>query len=287
MKYPWIKAAFFAVALLGGVPCQAQDKSHQEKPYTFGVLSQRSAVLTAQYWNPILDYLSRKSGAVLQLKIARTAPESNAAIAAGEYDFVYSNTIFLPATSAPGYQVILRPQADAISAQIVTLEASPVKTLADLEGKVVGFPSKAAFVGYAVPMDHLLRRNIAVTPVFGGNQEGIMGQLKVGKVLAVGVNSQVMRGFAARENLSYRVLWESQPYHNLPVSVHPRVPGAVAEAVRQAFAGMDKDAEGARVLEASATIIQQKPPFGFLPSTQKDYQNYTDFYRATVVKDIE
>lgn len=288
MSTPWIKAALFALTLLAGAPCQAHEKAHQEKPYTFGVLSQRSAVLTAQYWNPILDYVSRKSGAALQLKIARTAPESNAAIAAGEYDFVYSNTIFLPATSAPGYRVILRPRADAISAQIVTLDASPVKSLAELDGKVVGFPSKAAFVGYAVPMDHLLRRNIAVTPVFGGNQEGIMGQLKVGKVLAAGVNSQVMRGFAARENFSYRVLWESPSYHNLPVSAHPRVPGAVAEAVRQAFAGMDKDAaEGARVLEASAAIIKQKAPFGFLLATPQDYQNYTDFYRTTVVKDIE
>ena len=45
--------------------------------FTFGVLSQRSAVLTAQYWNPILDYVKRKTGVDLQLKLARTAPESN------------------------------------------------------------------------------------------------------------------------------------------------------------------------------------------------------------------
>ena len=27
-------------------------------PYTFGVLAQRSAVLTAQYWNPILTQIA-------------------------------------------------------------------------------------------------------------------------------------------------------------------------------------------------------------------------------------
>lgn len=258
-----------------------------EGTYSFGVLSQRSAVLTAQYWNPLLDHVSRKAGISLQLKIARTAPESNAAIARGEYDFVYSNTIFLPATSAPGYQVILRPKADAITGQIVCLDDAPVKTLADLKGAVVGFPSKAAFVGYALPMDHLLRQGIAVTPEFGGNQEGIMGQLKAGKVVAAGVNNQVMRAFAARENLRYRVLWESQPYHNLPVSAHPRVPGEVAEAVRKAFADMPRDAEGARLMEESAKVIGQKPPYGFWPANQQDYQNYLDFYRHTVVKDIE
>jgi len=257
------------------------------KTYSVGVLSQRSAVLTAEYWNPILEYVSNKAGVTLQLKITRTAPESNAAIAKGDYDFVYSNTIFQPSLAAQGYQVILRPRAETISAQIVTLETSTVKVLADLKGQVVGFPSKAAFVGYAVPMDHLLRQGIAVVPVFGGNQEGIMGQLKAGKVIAAGVNSQVMRAYAARENLSYRVLWESQPYHNLPIAVHPRIPAAVAKAVQKAFAGMEKDPEGQKVLEASAQVIKQKPPYGFLVSSQKDYQNYLDFYRDTVVKDIE
>ncbi|OGT89967.1 MAG: hypothetical protein A2286_12635 [Gammaproteobacteria bacterium RIFOXYA12_FULL_61_12] len=256
-------------------------------PYSFGVLSQRSPVLTAEYWNPILDWVSRRAGVTLEMKITRTAPESNQAIARGEYDFVYSNTIFLPATSMQGYRVILRPKGEPISGQIVVLADSPYQSLAGLKGLEVGFPSKAAFVGYAVPMDHLLRQGIPVSPNFGGNQEGIMGQLKAGRVVAAGVNSQVMRAFAAREGINYRVLWESQPYHNLPVSAHPRVPEKVMEAVRQAFAAMPDDPEGARVLETAASTIKQKPPYGFLPSDPGDYQNYWDFYRETLVKDIE
>lgn len=255
--------------------------------YSFGVLSQRSPVLTAEYWNPILAYVGHKAGVDLQLKVTRTAPESNDAIARGDYDFVYSNTIFLPATSAPGYQVILRPRVEAIRGQIVTLEDSPIRALADLNGHVVGFPSLAAFVGYAVPMDHLIREGVKVEPVFGGNQEGIMGQLKAGKVIAACVNSQVMKAFAAREGIRYRVLWQSQAYNNLPIAAHPRVPAAVRKAVRDAFAGMNDDPEGSRTLAASAAIIQQKPPFGFLPGSQSDYQNYLDFYKHTVVKDIQ
>ncbi|MBF0248053.1 MAG: PhnD/SsuA/transferrin family substrate-binding protein, partial [Alphaproteobacteria bacterium] len=158
---------------------------------SFGVLSQRSAVLTAQYWNPVLEYVKAKTGTALALKVARTAPESNESIKAGGYDFVYSNTIFQPAMADAGYRVILRPRTEAIASHIVTLEDSPITSLKDLDGKVVGFPSLAAFVGYAVPLDHLMREGISVTPVFGGHQEGIMGQLKVGKVIAAAGNSQV------------------------------------------------------------------------------------------------
>lgn len=255
--------------------------------YTFGVLSQRSPAITAEYWNPILDYVSRRSGVRLWLKIARTAPESNDAIARGEYDFVYSNTIFLPDTSAQGYRVILRPAGEGITGQIVTLADSPIRSLQDLDGKVVGFPSRAAFVGYAVPMDHLLRQGIRVTPVFGGNQEGVMAQLKAGHVLAAGVNNQVMRAFAEREGVRYRVLWESQTYANLPISVHPRVPPEVAEAVRKGFLDLTADPEGQRLLRQQAAILKLSPPYGFLPASNADYRNYFEFYRQTLVKDIE
>jgi phosphonate transport system substrate-binding protein len=255
--------------------------------YSFGVLSQRSAVLTAQYWNPILDHVWKKTGIELALKVARTAPESNDATERGEYDFVYSNTIFQPKMAAANYQVILRPRDEAITGQIVTLDDSPVRSLRDLEGHEVGFPSLAAFVGYAVPMDALLREKVTVSPVFGGNQEGIMAQLKAGRVIAAGVNNQVMKSFAARGNMRYRVLWESRPFHNLPIAVHPRVSRVVAEAVKAAIDGMDAEAEGMQVLEASARIIGQKPPLGFRASSPADYQSYTDFYKHTLVKDAK
>lgn len=261
------------------------SKFVQADTYSFGVLSQRSAVLTAQYWNPILAYVKQKTGIGLELKITRTAPESNDATERGEYDFVYSNTIFQPRMADANYQVILRPRDEAIAGQIVTLQDSPIHSLKDLEGKEVGFPSQAAFVGYAVPMDQLLRQGIAVAPVFGGNQEGIMGQLKAKRVVAAGVNNQVMKAFSTRENIKYRVLWESKPFLNLPIAAHPRVPTAVMDAVRATIDGMDVDPPGIKVLEASAQTIGQKPPLGFRASFPADYQSYTDFYKHALVKD--
>ncbi|MEY4591306.1 MAG: hypothetical protein RIR18_201 [Pseudomonadota bacterium] len=255
--------------------------------YSFGVLSQRSAVLTAQYWNPILEYVHRKTGIELVLKLARSVPESNDAIEHGEYDFVYANTIFLPRMVNANYQVILRPRDEAIRGQLVTLDDSPVKTLKELEGKEIGFPAHSSFVGYTVPMDQLIRQNITVTPIFGGNQEGIMGQLKNGKVVAAGVNNQVMRDFANRENVKYRILWESSPFHNLPIAAHPRVSKVVVSAIKAAIDGMEVDPDGMKVLDKTAQVIKQPPPYGFRSSTSEDYKNYIEFYKNTLVKDIK
>ena len=279
--------AFFPVAMAQGVAGVAGVDGVAPSPgsYAFGVLPQRSAVLTAQYWNPIFDYVRRRTSIALVLKVARSGDESGDLVARGEYDFVYSNHIFQPRMTGAGYKVILRPLDEAIRGQIVVAADSPLRTLKDLQGKVVGFPSATAFVGYVVPLDALRRAGVTVTPAFGGNQEGIMGQLKVGKVLAAGVNDQLMKAYAEREGLAYRVIWESPAFLNLPVAVHPRVPMAVVEAVRVVLDEMDTDAEGRRILEASAVVIGQKPPLGFRSATSANYQSYVDFYRSSLVQD--
>lgn len=276
-----------ARVLFAFLACLSAAAALAGESFSFGVVPQRSAVLTAQYWNPIFDYVQRRTGIMLVLKVARTGQEASEATEQGLYDFVYSNHIFQPRMAAANYQVILRPREEAITGQIVTLAGSPIGSLKDLDGREVGFPSAAAFVGYAVPMDQLLRQRIAVTPVYGGNQEGIMGQLKAGRVLAAGVNNQVMKAFAARENLQYRVLWESPPFLNLPIAVHPRVPKSVAAAVRQAIDGMDGDPEGQKILASSANAIGQTPPYGFRASSPEDYRSYTEFYRHTLIKEFK
>ncbi len=258
--------------------------AHAGEPYSFGPATQRSPLLMAQYWNPILDYLSQRAGVPLVLKVAATGDQSSAATVRGEYDFAYNNHQFKPSAAIQGYTVIVRPRAPDISGQIVTLENSPVKTIADLQGKTVGFANPQAFAGYTVQMDQLMRMGIEVKPVFGGSQEGIMAQLTAGSVIAAGVNGAVMREYAARENMRYRILWQSINYPDLAISVHPRVPKSAAEAVRKAFSSMADEPEGARILEASAKLIKQKPPYGFTAATQRDYQGYLDFYRSSVFK---
>lgn len=262
------------------VLCLFMAVSARAETYSFGVVPQRSALLTAQYWNPILDYVGRKSGVTLELNTRKTGQEYSAAEARGEFDFVYNNHIFAPSHAAAAYRVIARMPGKPIHGQLAVLESSPLRSLRELDGREVGFPSQNALVGYAVPMSALVQAGIGVTPVFGGNQEGIMAQLRSGAVPAVGVNSRVMQEYAAREGFKYRVLWTSAPYLDLPVAAHPRLPAPVVKAVRNALTGMAADAEGMKILAASAAVIKQEPPWGFLPAEDAEYQNQRLVYRT-------
>ena len=256
----------------------------QNQPYSFGVIIWRSPTLTAQFWNPILRHVSERSGVPLQLKVANTGPAHTAMVGQGTLDFLYSNHNFIKENEASGYRVFARPREDAGTGEIVVLKDSPVRSLSDLEGREVVFPHSAAFFGYHLPMDTLLRKGIQVKGHFAGTQEGAMTQLKTGRVVAAGVNAEVMRAFAQRENIAYRVLWTSEKYLSLALSALPSVPAEKVKAVREAFLQMADDPEGAKVLASSADVLKQGAPLRFIPARDADFDNMRRFYRTTLVK---
>jgi phosphonate transport system substrate-binding protein len=280
MKPDWIAAIGFLMAALGAVPCHAEGKI-----YSFGVINLRSVTLTAQYWNPILEYVSKMSGVPLELRMGKTSQETSDAEMRGEYDFVYNNHIFAPSHAAAGYRPIARAAGKPIRSQIVVLEGSPIHSLRELQGKEIGFPNKNGFTGYAAPMSALIEAGVEVAPVFAGNQEGVMGQLKAGLIPAAGVNSRVMHEYSVRENFKFRALWTSEDFFDIPIAVQPRVPAQEAKAVRDAFVGMANDPEGLRILNTSAAVIKQEPPYGFVPAQDSEYQNQREVYRSTWKKE--
>jgi phosphonate transport system substrate-binding protein len=259
--------------------CQASPPT----PYAFGVLNHRSLQATAAYWNPILNYVSSRSGVPLELHIGRTANETTDRVVAGQLDFFYANHLFTPKRDQLGWRVLARQDTQGIRGQVVVLEQSTVKKLSQLEGKPVAFANPYGFTGYYVPMDALLRAGVKVAPVFAGNQEAAMGQLLSGQVAAAGVNHQVMADFAQRRQLQYRVLAESEPYFDLAVMASPRVSVADGEKVRQAFINMERDPEGKRVLQLTAGALGLDKARGFIASDNRDYSNYRSFFKQTLV----
>lgn len=255
-----------------------------QQAHSFYVLHQRSIALTAQYWNPILTHVSRKSGVPLELKLAKTAAEGNAMAEAGKFDFLYTNHFFTPERDRLGYKVIARPAGPGIRSQIVVPVESPIQSLQDLNGKEVGFVSPDGFTGYWLPMDALLRAKVNIKVVFTGNQEASSAQLRVNKIAAAGVNSSVMARYGRRESFQYRALWTSEMYQDLCIMANPRVPAAKVAAVKAALINMVKDPEGRQVLQAGADLLKMNGELGFVAAENRDYDNYRRFYRTTQVK---
>ena len=263
------------VLLACALPVGAGAETHS---YNFSPVNQYNLKVSASFWNPIVRYVSAKSGVQLNLKLGRTSADTTSYVLAREVDFAFTNHLFSPDREKMGWTVFGRRDAPPVQAQIVVPADSPIKDLDELAGGTVVFPGPEALVAYKAPYAELLRRRIAVNAVFAGNMDAAFTQLFAGRARASGANSQLVENFGARENKAFRVLWRSAPFNDLALMASPRVPAAEVRAVAEAFLGMRKDPEGRRILDAAAELIGAKEPLGFVAASNADYASYRAFY---------
>jgi phosphonate transport system substrate-binding protein len=254
--------------------------AQERKTYAFSPVNQYGINLTAAYWNPILDYVSAKSGVNLTLKIGRTSADTTSFVLANEVEFVFTNHLFSPEREKMGWQVLARRNAPPIKGELVVPADSPITSVAQLAGQDVGFPGPEAFISYKVPYAYLLGKGIAINVVFGGNMDAALTQMWSGKVKAVGGNSQLIEGYAARENRKYRVLWTSEPFHDLALMASSRVPERDRKAVAAAFVGMADDPKGKEILRTASQAVGMAADSRFIASDGSEYAPYRRFYET-------
>src|SRR5574343_322297 len=212
--------------------------------YRFSPVNQWDINKTAAYWNPIIRYVSEKSGVKLELKIGRTSADTTAYVLAQEVEFVFSNHLFSPEREQLGWKVFGRRQTPPMHSQIIVPAASPITELAQLAGKDVAYPGPEALVAYK--MRH----------------------------------AQLVEGFARREGQKYRVLWSSGPLHDLALMAAQKVPPQVVKAVAQAFIGMAADPKGRAVLHRVSQEVGLGQDAVFIASDGSEYGAFRDFYRT-------
>ena len=243
-----------------------------QPPLIFGVLNQQSPARTAERWNPVFQYIKSRTGLDVELRMGLTVRETNAMMGRGEFDFVFTNHNFRPEYDGT-YKVIARLAGKPIFGVIAVRAESPVKTLSDLSGKRVAFPSREAFVAYAVPVMELRRVKVDVLEVLASNQDSALAQLKAGAVDAAAVNSRFLTQFSARQGFAYREIYTSEGFAEIPVIAHPRLSTAVVTAVRLALTEMKQDPRAQSLLEMSGFA-------GFEPATDSQYDNVRRIYRG-------
>lgn len=271
----------FVVALL--LSCFTALAGAQERIYRFSPVNQWDINKTAAYWNPIIQYVSEKSGVTLQLKIGRTSADTTSYVLAQEVEFVFTNHLFSPERDRLGWKVFGRRNAPPLQGQIAVPADSPITRLEELKDQEVAFAGPEAFIGYKVPYAHLLTKGINVKAVFGGNQNAAIAQMFAGKAKAVGSNSMLIDGYATREGKKFRILWTSEGYLDLALMASGKVPDKDLKAVADAFMNMHKDPQGKEIIHKASQEVGLGADAYFIPAGGGDYASYRRFYQSAPV----
>jgi len=272
------------IAHLLAVPLAASAGAATPPVYNFSPVNQYNLQISAAFWNPIVRYVSQKSGVTLNLKLGRTSADTTSFVLAREVDFAFTNHLFSAERSKMGWTVFGRRNATPVRAQIVVPADSKVTSVAELANGIVAFPGPEALIAYKVTYAELLRQKVPVTVAFAGNMDAAFTQLFSGRAKAAGANSQLVQNYTGRENKDFRVLWSSAPFNDLALMASPRVPKEQVRAVAKAFLEMQRDPEGQRILAAATELVHAPEPLSFIASSDADYAAYRRFYAEAPIE---
>lgn len=220
--------------------------AEQQSSYNVGVLNQQSVIATAELWNPLLDYLGKKTGSKFTLAIGNTVQETDRMTARGDFDLVYTNHIFLMPIQRD-YRVLVQWGGEALAGAIVSTK--PMR-LAELAGKTIAFPSPDAFAATVITWGQLAQEKISFTPHYAGSQEGCLAALSKGLVDAASITPRFALPYSEKNHLTLHTVYQSGGFPQIPLLAHKkRIPAALAQKITDTLLNMPRDVEGSNLLE--------------------------------------
>lgn len=223
-------------------------------PYTLAVIPRFTPLETHRDWAPFAARLSRDipHGGTIRLKVYQSYAEFDADIVKGVPDFVFMSPYHaVRARRAQGYIPLVRDSANLLTGILVVRRDSPVRTIRDLDGKELAFPSPNAF-GASLYLRALLteKEKIRFIPRYVGSHSNVYRHVILGKAAAGGGVSDTLGREPPEVREKLRVIYEAPGAAPHPLAAHPRVPEAVRRSVIEAVLGLAADEKARGLLDA-------------------------------------
>jgi len=265
----WLRclAVWIGVGVAAAQPAVAQAG---EAPLRVGVVPQFTSARIESTWQPLLAEVGRRAGVSLVLAPSPSIPDFERRFEQGEFDLVYLNPYHqIMASRAQGYRPILRDVSRQLFGILVVRKDSPVTRVEDLEGQVVAFPAPNA-LGASLMMRAALanRFKIRFTPRYVKTHTSVYLNVMLGEAAAGGGVMATFREQKPEVSEGLRILYETDKVPPHPISVHPRVPKAVADRLVEAFMAIGAGPE-------AAALLGDIPIGQIGPASEADYEPLT------------
>lgn len=117
---------------------------------------------------------------------------------------------------------------------LVVRKDSPIRSIRDLNGQSVAFPSPNAFAATLLPRVWLARQGISIQPVFENTHSNVYRSVALGMLPAGGGINNTLRRERPELREELRVLWQTPPSPPIPLPACPAWPPPGARPCRRA-----------------------------------------------------
>jgi len=235
--------------------------------YSWSVVPQFTGIAVHRDWTPLLRAIEKDTGLRFKLKIYESITSFEVGVLEGKPDFAYMNPYHaVMANSEQGYVPIIRDGKRKLTGILVTRSNSAVKTIQDLQGKEIAFPSPNAFAA-SLYLRALLaeKEGIKYTPVYAKTHSNSYRFVMHNRAVASGGVFRTLHRERPEVQRQLRVIYKAPSSPSHPIMFHKRVPHEAALAVQQAIISLSKTTDGKAIL---AAILLPEP---IVASYERDY----------------
>lgn len=209
--------------------------SGQVKTYQFAVVPQYTPLQIHENWHGLIEHLNQNLDFNFELKVYSSFEEFETAVISGEVDFAYLNPYqYIQARKSQGYLPLLRDGAERLQGILVVHKDSPYKSLADLEGKDLAFPSPNALAA-SLFMRTLLhdQYKLKFNAYYVESHSNVYRHVLHNKAAAGGGVYRTFHKQPEGLQAHLRIIYETPKLAPHPIIVHPRVTVAHRRQVQE------------------------------------------------------
>ncbi len=246
-KYLGISLLSFSFAAYG--TCIGSQNTNVTT-YSFYAVPQLAVSNMYEAWTPVLDRVGKQLNLCFDLKVLPGVPSFEQDLYLGKPDFAFmSPHHLLQSRISQGYIPIIADGKNQLSGIIVVRKDSGIKSIQDLNGKRMAFPSPNAMAASLLIRANLERSNIKIIPEYVKTHGNVYRSVAIGDYIAGGgINNSFKRETEQLQN-QLHILYETQKISPHPIAVHPRVPEKIRREVAISILELGKDPSMAEQLD--------------------------------------
>jgi phosphonate transport system substrate-binding protein len=246
----------------------------EKRTIYFGVIPRFNPHVMYEYYQPLMDYLSRKTPYRFELRLGRTYPETIADLEKGAIDVAYlGGATYALARHKFGARALVKPLnphgGSTYRGHIIVRKDSPIKTIPDIKGKSMAFGARRSTTGSLIPNYMLV--NAGVTPDQLKNMKNFHNHEEVAKSVLKGVfDAGAVKDVVAwkYEGQGLRTIAVSEELPNAPIAAGPTLPRDAEAALTKALLSINGNNP-----EGQAALAELGPELrhGFVRARGEDY----------------
>lgn len=279
--YFWVLAVLLFAGCSNGnvdyIPKGEKVAGENKERLVLGVMPSLPPTKLFTKYQPLADYLTRKTGKEVVISTAPNFHEYIVRLQKGEYEMIFPNPYqYIMVSKNPGYAPLVKIAGIPFQGFIVVRKDSRINGIQDLKGKKIAYPDPSALAATMQVRAYLKRQGIDperdTRETYAASQESVIFGVYQRFFDAAGTWPEAFEGVPEDIRKGLKVLAETEALPHRPIAIRSDIPSDVAEVVKNALLGMKDDPKGPNIL----TSIGYQ---GFEDTSDRDYDKVREWAR--------